>query len=151
MDAYKKLKTEFDVIKPVINEYTNGTGNVSNHINQLETAIDEKDIENINYCLNEIDLWYQANISDILSNQFVSNKADHERNKKLISEVKDGMLNYNSMNESAQLPKKKVNFCLNTPNIFNFHQLYLAKIIIIINKSPILSNSQGRHGGFFYY
>ncbi|HOO50516.1 MAG TPA: toll/interleukin-1 receptor domain-containing protein [Alphaproteobacteria bacterium] len=114
MDAYKKLALEFPGINKTIREYT--SGNIANHLNQLEIAISNKDIESINYCLNEIELWYQSNISKIHSNEFVYNNDDHNRNKALISELKNAMLGYVFPRE--ELPDAE---CDKTPIIFLSH------------------------------
>ena len=62
MDAYKRLKIEFNGIKDVIDQYTSN-GNIINLLNQLTDLIDEGNGEGIIYCLEEIDKWYSDNIS----------------------------------------------------------------------------------------
>ena len=92
MDIFKKLVLEFPGIKKTIREYT--SGNVANHLDQLETALANKDIDTINYCLQEITNWYNSNISAIHANEFCFNDKDHDRNKALIEEIQVEMKNY---------------------------------------------------------
>lgn len=94
MDAYKRLKIEFNGIKDVIDRYTSD-GNIINLLNQLTDLIDEGNGEGIIYCLEEIDKWYSNNISAIHSNEFVINKETHDRNKALVTELLSELRNYN--------------------------------------------------------
>lgn len=114
MDAFKRLGLEFAGIKSAIRGYTSGY--MLNYLNKLEDAIQYKDIDSINYCLNEIDLWYKSNINKILKNEYVYEKEDHKRNAALVSELKNEMLVY-------VFPAEVVNRdeIINTPVIFLSH------------------------------
>ena len=100
MDVLKRLQIEFPGISSTISDYSSGI--IMNHIQQLGIAIDEMNIEVINYCLSEIDDWYQNNMDLIRKNSFVHNLSDHEKNKKLISEMKKEFLNYSFSNETMK-------------------------------------------------
>ena len=93
MDSYKKLKLEIRGIKDVIEQYSSD-GNIENCINGLKQGLENDEIENVLYYLNELCTWYQKNISKIHSNEFVFNKDAHDRNKKLLEEIKTDLETY---------------------------------------------------------
>jgi hypothetical protein len=93
MDALKKLKLEYNGIKDTIKKYTS-RGNVINHLNQLEIALNENDILAIRYCLKELTEWYFNNISAIYANNYVHDETDHDRNKNLIEKLEIDMRTY---------------------------------------------------------
>lgn len=112
MDSYKKLKLEVKGIKDVILKYSS-KGNIVNYLDGLEHGLDIDEIENVLYYLNEICIWYQKNIGNIHSNEFVFNKAEHDRNKKLLEEINTDLESYdfseiimkNDKQESVRDPK----------------------------------------------
>lgn len=93
MDALKKLKVEYNGIKDTIEKYTS-SGNVINHLNQLEIALNENDIVAIRYCLKELVEWYLINITAIYANDYVYDKKDHDRNKDIIEKIEKDMRTY---------------------------------------------------------
>lgn len=93
MDALKKLRVEYNGIKDTIEKYTS-RGNVINHLNQLEIALNENDIITIRYCLKELVEWYLINITEINTNVYVHDKKDHDRNKDLIEKIEIDMRTY---------------------------------------------------------
>jgi hypothetical protein len=105
MDVSKKLIIEFPGIKKTIEKYT--SGNVINHLNVLGAALDNNDIDTINYCLQEIVTWYDSNINAIHSNEFCTNKADHDRNKALLEEIQAEMKSYTLLTASEQVNIKR--------------------------------------------
>lgn len=94
MDAYKKLKTEFNGIKSVIRSYTH-SGDISNYIDQLENSFSSNDFEVIVYCLDNIVRWYNSNYRSIASNDYVYDKEKHRKNKALIEALYSEMKDYN--------------------------------------------------------
>lgn len=112
MDSYKKLKLEIRGIKDVIRQYSS-EGNIGNYINGLEKNLKIDEIENVLYYLNEICIWYQNNIGNIRSNEWVFNKDEHDRNKKLLEEIRKDLENYDfgqiikreNESESVKVPK----------------------------------------------
>lgn len=93
MDVYKRFALEYEGIKNVITDYSS-VGHIGNYIIGLGNAITEKDLEAIKYYLNEINEWYQNNISKIRSNQFVHNFQEHEKNIKLLKQYADEFTDY---------------------------------------------------------
>ena len=93
MDVLKRLKLEFDGIRKTIDDYTS-TGNINNHLNQMEVALSDGNLEVIKYCLSELSNWYNKNISKIHSNMFCYNSDDHDRNKLLIDEIAKELQDY---------------------------------------------------------
>lgn len=73
----------YNGIKSVITDYTD-QGLIVNYLDQLENAIKKTDIESIKYCLYEISKWYNDNIGQIHSNNFVYNHHEHDLNKQKI-------------------------------------------------------------------
>lgn len=97
MDALKELALMYNGIKSVILDYAGDEGLVGNYVNQLGIAIKNSDIETIKYCLHEISNWYSDNINKIHSNDFVSNKSEHnvtqEQIEKLVEKFETYQLN----------------------------------------------------------
>lgn len=97
IDPYKRLKLEISGIKDVIEEYSS-SGNIKNFVKGLEQALQEDNFYDVLYYLNEICIWYKKNISAILSNEFVHNSDDHDRNKKILEELKCELDTYDFSN-----------------------------------------------------
>ena len=142
MDALKKLKLEYNGIKDTIEKYTT-RGNVINHLNQLEIALNENDIVAIRYCLKELTEWYFNNISAIYANNYVHDKTDHDRNKDLIEKLEIDMRTY----ELKAITLNKNDRYSEEPFIFLSHKSddkrygdALEKLIVglgVKNKSPV--------------
>lgn len=77
--AFLELRIEYDGIKDTIEEYTDD-GNIINYLNKLGEAISSGDIAIIKYCLEGVCNWYNKNISDIHSNEYVYNDDSHDEN-----------------------------------------------------------------------
>lgn len=115
MDLLKKLELEFGGIESVITQYSS-KGNIGNFVDGLGKGISDRDIESIKYYLEQISIWYNENISKIHSNEYVFNKDDHNRNKKLIEEFKEKFNDY-VVKESSEKKLEKGN-----PIIFLSHK-----------------------------
>lgn len=119
MDLLKKLSIEFPGIRDCIRKYTS-KGNVPNYLNQLETAIDHKDLEAIHFLLDKIYNWYNENQRNIQSNEFVYNKREHISNqdilKKYIVDFKDYKIEYN---DESSITEKSIQSI--SDNIFIVH------------------------------
>lgn len=118
MDSYKKLKLEFKGIKDVIKDYSSN-GNIGNYLNGLEQGLETDEIENILYYLNEICIWYQKNIGKIHSNQWVFNSDEHDRNKKLLEEIKKDLEVYDFERNVKQNNRPEI---IESPKIFLSHR-----------------------------
>ena len=117
MDPYKQLKLEFKGIRNTIEEYTSG-GNITNFLDGLESALEIDDFEYVQYYLNEITLWYEKNIREILTNQFVFDGQDHERNLKIVQDINKKLETYNFENVES---KNNQSTELKNPKIFLSH------------------------------
>ncbi|MCK9330107.1 MAG: toll/interleukin-1 receptor domain-containing protein [Candidatus Cloacimonetes bacterium] len=115
MDELKRLKLEYDGIYSLIKSYTNGS--VLNHVIKLEKALDDNDIEVINYCLNEISIWYLYNIDSIRNNELCYNKMDHYNNQTVINTFVRSMATY----ELGENYQKDENQVAHKPKIFLSH------------------------------
>lgn len=87
MDNLKKLELEYEGIRKTILDYTS-EGNIVNFLDGLKKQIEIKDIEAIAYYTNEIYAWYEKNINQICGNEFVVDPSAHERNKKILEEIR---------------------------------------------------------------
>lgn len=76
---FRELKLEYEGIKNTIDAYTSDA-NITNYLAQLGDGITSGDIPKIKYCLDAILKWYQKNISEIHSNEFVFNDDSHDEN-----------------------------------------------------------------------
>lgn len=87
MDKYKKLNLEVPGIRSVLLDYTKN-GEVVNYLDRLGEAAKIKDDEAVAYCLDQLDDWYNKNINNIRTNEFVYNFDSHERERKNIKAIK---------------------------------------------------------------
>ncbi len=118
MNPYKKLKLEFEGIRDVIKDYSSH-GNIGNYLNGLEQGLETDEIENVLYYLNEICFWYQKNIGKIHSNEWVFNSDEHDRNKKLLEEIKKDLSDYDF---SEIVPQNDESEIVESPKIFLSHR-----------------------------
>ncbi len=80
----ENLKIELGGIHITLAKYIS-KGNIINYLDNLNTALSEKNIRVIKYCLREIKSWYDNNINRINANNW-TNKYDHRTNKRKIEE-----------------------------------------------------------------
>ncbi|MBS5369840.1 MAG: toll/interleukin-1 receptor domain-containing protein [Coprobacillus cateniformis] len=107
MDAFKQLSLEFSGIKNTIEGYDNESS-AYNILSSLEESICNRDKDAIQYCLDVIIEWYKNNIQYILSNDYCYCKDEHDRNFKLIKEIREQIDNcdINCDDESSNLSSK---------------------------------------------
>ena len=102
MNSLKKLELEYEGIYNTISQYTS-EGNIMNFLCGLKAQLKTKDIEAISYYVEEICKWYESNIDEIHNNEFVIDSSAHDRNKKLLEEVK-----YDLEDNNKDLRKEKL-------------------------------------------
>lgn len=105
MDTLKKLSLEYDGIYGTIQDYTSDA-NIMNYLTKLKESIDSGDYDAIMYSLSGIDEWYDENIYNISSNIYVVNLESHQKNMKLIKDIRsqlaeEGMLHARAPISSA--------------------------------------------------
>lgn len=77
MDPIKQLSIDLPGIISTITDYTSN-GYIQNIITQLKTSLKNRDTAAFQYCLKELNTWYNNNISAIHANEFVHNHEAHE-------------------------------------------------------------------------
>lgn len=115
--AFRELRIEYDGIKDTIEEYTDD-GNITNYLNKLGEAISSGDIAVIKYCLDGISNWYNKNILDIHSNQYVFNVGSHDENYEKI--IRFNKIFKHVDNDCLIEERKQINS--NEPIIFLSHK-----------------------------
>ena len=118
MDSYKKLKLEFNGIKAVILGYT-GDGSVRNYIEGMGAALDEDEVENVLYYLEQICVWYRENINEILCCDYVFNKDTHIKYENLLLGIKKDLESFDFETIPKKSPSTKIS---DTPKIFLSHR-----------------------------
>ncbi len=124
------IKIRLNEIINCIKEYSSEPS-ISTIYNYLLNALDENDFEVILFCCKEIEIWYQKNINNILSNEFVYNKEAHENNILLIREVIDNLeKNYEFYQQKFIVKNDTKNLIISAneiiENIVNkFHQVVI--------------------------
>lgn len=83
MNNFQRLSLEYDGIYGTLNRYTSDA-NLMNYLSKLKEGIADADYDTIIYTLSGIDKWYDENIADISSNEFVFNLVSHQKNMRLI-------------------------------------------------------------------
>lgn len=86
MNNFQRLSLEYDGIYGTLNRYTSDA-NLMNYLSKLKKAIADADYDTIMYTLSGVDKWYDENIADISSSEFVFNLASHQKNMQLIKEI----------------------------------------------------------------
>lgn len=86
MNNYQKLSLEYDGIYGIIYGYTSDSI-IMNYLNKLKGAIENVDYDAIIYTLSNIDRWYDENIGNISSDEYVFNLTSHQKNRSLIKEI----------------------------------------------------------------
>lgn len=73
MNNFQRLSLEYDGIYGTLNRYTSDA-NLMNYLSKLKEGIADADYDTIIYTLSGIDKWYDENIADISSNEFLKCK-----------------------------------------------------------------------------
>ena len=63
-DAINRLELEYEGFRKLVLRYTDEAP-ITNYFSKLKIAMDEKNLNNLKYCLYEIEKWYRKNISEI--------------------------------------------------------------------------------------
>lgn len=105
MDVLKRLTIEIEGIYGTIADYTSKP-HIKNVTTQLRRAVEERQIEDIIYLLQEVDRWYEKNQSAIQRNSYVYNKEDHIELEKKIKEYIVELMEYKE--ETPQVTTKQV-------------------------------------------
>ena len=86
MNNYQRLSLEYDGIYGTIKKYTSDSI-IMNYLDKLKVSIKNVDYDAIIYTLSNIDSWYDENIGDISSDEYVFNLTSHQKNRSLIKEI----------------------------------------------------------------
>ncbi|MCH5139175.1 hypothetical protein JMF89_18610 [Clostridiaceae bacterium UIB06] len=86
MESITILKIRLQGIIGCIDQYTSEP-TITTIKDSLETALLENNFEVILFACKEIDKWYEKNIAQVLSNEFVGNKNVHKENCELIKGI----------------------------------------------------------------
>lgn len=107
MDVLKKLTLEIDGIVGTIDSYTSNPY-ISNSLNKLKESINNKDILEIKYFLNQLGEWYSDNQRQIQSNQYVLDKKTHIKIEKEIQEYLSELDSYSKVDEIKNSDKEHI-------------------------------------------
>ena len=105
MRELKKLELEYEGIRSSISKYTSD-GSVINFLDGLKEQLKKNDAEAISYYKEEICKWYDLNITEIHNNEFVINPSEHDRNKKILEEIRDSLKNSENVSEDKFMYSK---------------------------------------------
>lgn len=86
MNNYQRLSLEYDGIYGTIKKYTSDSI-IMNYLDKLKVSIKNVDYDAIIYTLSNIDSWYDENIGDISSDEYVFNLTSQQKNRSLIKEI----------------------------------------------------------------
>lgn len=89
MNAFEKLKMEFDGISGTIKRYTRTDAVINNNLKKLQEALEEHNYETLVYNLDCILEWYDNRISEILGDSLASHKGSHTRNYAMLKTIRD--------------------------------------------------------------
>ncbi len=95
IDPFNQLRMEYNSIRAIIESYT-GDGSITSYLNGLKEAIDKADSESLNYYLERVISWYDANLSDIEQNEYVTDneKREHSDARALLKELSVKLRDY---------------------------------------------------------
>ena len=125
------IKIRLQGIIGCITQYTSEP-TIKNIRKSLEKALVDNDLDIILFTCKEIDKWYETTISEILSNQFVSNKAVHQNNcsliKQIIAEIEQHKFEYSEILTKSKTREEKlltVNALIHLLNRFHLVSMQL--------------------------
>ena len=116
MNYYKQLVIECDGICELIRAYT-GDSKINNYLSQLEIAVKNADYENIKYCLENLNNWYDLNISAIKVFEYPQYFDSHCKSRELIKTILANLTADDCCNN-----EKKQNELHKNPIIFISHK-----------------------------
>lgn len=95
IDPFNQLRMEYNSIRAIIESYT-GDGSITSYLNGLKEAIDKADTESLNYYLERVILWYDANFSAIEQNEYVTDneQREHSDARALLKELSVKLRDY---------------------------------------------------------
>jgi len=82
------LRLEYPGIYTTITRYTKNPYIVG-YLKIMNESINDKNIDDINSCIQKLLSWYETNIKKILANEYVMNKEDHIRTRKILTNAYD--------------------------------------------------------------
>nr|MCR5237719.1 toll/interleukin-1 receptor domain-containing protein [Lachnospiraceae bacterium] len=109
IDPFNQLRMEYNSIRAIIESYT-GDGSITSYLNGLKEAIDKADSESLNYYLERVISWYDANLSAIEQNEYVTDneQREHSDARALLKKLSEKLQNYDfSKVEQAGESRKK--------------------------------------------
>lgn len=80
------LGVEIDGIVGTISQYTMNPF-VMGYANTLRKALETNNVDVLTISLQKLLQWYELNLPQILSNQYISNKQDHIKTKSILSDA----------------------------------------------------------------
>ena len=95
IDPFNQLRMEYNSIRAIIESYT-GDGSITSYLNGLKEAIDKADSESLNYYLERVISWYDANLSAIEQNEYVTDneQREHSDARALLKELSVKLRDY---------------------------------------------------------
>ena len=95
IDPFNQLRMEYNSIRAIIESYT-GDGVIISYLNGLKEAIDKADPESLNYYLERVISWYDANLSAIEQNEYVTDneQREHSDARALLKELSVKLRDY---------------------------------------------------------
>lgn len=95
IDPFNQLRMEYNSIRAIIESYT-GDGSITSYLNGLKEAIDKADSESLNYYLERVISWYDANFSAIEQNEYVTDneQREHSDARALLKELSVKLRDY---------------------------------------------------------
>lgn len=88
MESIEILKIKINGVLNCINGYTSEPF-IKNIVQECKNAIKCNNLDILIFSCNEVSKWYDKNINDILSNEYVYNKEVHKENQKNIKNIVD--------------------------------------------------------------
>lgn len=118
MNILDRLNMHYDGIKETIVQYSS-KGHIYNFLQQLNMALNEKNLEKIKYLVNEICDWYSDNIYEIMNNRIVFNKKDHMKTKEMLEKFNEELKDFDS---SQQIKTPVEDIAKQSPCVFLSHK-----------------------------
>ena len=109
IDPFNQLRMEYNSIRAIIKSYTSD-GSITSYLNGLKEAIDKADPESLNYYLGRVISWYDANLSAIEQNEYVTDnkQREHSDARALLKKLSEKLQDYDfSKVEQAGESRKK--------------------------------------------
>lgn len=151
MNVIELMKLEIDGILTLIEDYT-GDPIVNNWTSKLRKAITENDLKLIHYFIKEIQVWYNAEFSEMMTNDFCYHKHAYRNAKEKLNMYVEELENYDADEVFVERNKKSNDIAFDKQKVFIVHgrneaaKLKVESFIKSLGLIPVVLHRESNQG-----